>query len=97
MRSRAGGAWPSLCAEPRSRWRLWWSCDCSCSVEARVGVRLGVSLGVGGELEEQLLQTGAVGAAQLDQRDAGDVGEVTDRLGIGVDPERRTRQWAAGL
>ena len=40
-----------------------------------------ISLGVGGELEEQLLQPGSVGAAQLDQRDAGRVGEVSDRLG----------------
>ena len=45
------------------------------------------SLRVGGELEEQLLQPGAVGGPQLDEGDAGFVGQATDSLGIGIDSQ----------
>ena len=47
-------------------------------------VALGVALGVCGELEEHLLQPGAVGRPQLEDGYAGREGCVPDRVGLGL-------------
>ena len=44
----------------------------------------GVALGVGGELEEHLLQPGAVGRPQLEDGYAGREGDVPDLVGVGL-------------
>ena len=60
----------------------WWSCCCS------------FASGVGGELEEHLLQAGAVGGAQLAQDDAGTVCGLAHELGFGVDAQAAVdRGW----
>ena len=46
-----------------------------------------IPLGVCGELEEHLLESGAVGCAQLDERRAGLEGQLTDDGGVGIDPQ----------
>ena len=73
---------------PRRRgprwWRSGWSCCCS-FVD-------GLALGLGGELEEHLLQAGAVGGAQLGQGDAGRQGDPADGVGVGVGAERAARR-----
>jgi hypothetical protein len=57
-----------------------------------VGIRLGLALGVGGELEEHLLQPGAVGLAQLDERNIGTVSDTADGFGIGIDTDGSARR-----
>ena len=47
----------------------------------------GLALGLGGELEEHLLQAGAVGRAQLDERYAGGEGDGSDLRGFGMGEE----------
>ena len=47
-------------------------------------VGLVVALGVGGELEEHLLQPGAVGRPQLEDRHAGREGCAADLVGVGL-------------
>ena len=44
----------------------------------------GVTLRLGGELEEHLLQAGAVGRPQLHDRYAGGEGDLPDQLGVGL-------------
>ena len=43
-----------------------------------------VALGLGGELEEHLLQAGAVGGAELGQHEPGVEGDVADGGEVGV-------------
>jgi hypothetical protein len=46
---------------------------------------VGFALHVSGELEEHLLQAGAVGGAELHEGHPSSVGELADELGVGVD------------
>ena len=64
-------------------------------------VGLVVALGVGGELEEHLLQPGAVGRPQLEDRYSGLEGCAADLVGVGlgkeaVGPDGRRRDPAGG-
>src|SRR5262245_39390846 len=64
---------------PRARRRRW-SCCCSFGVL--------VTLGVSGELEEHLLEAGAVGGAQLDEVDSCVERDLADELRVGFDAQR---------
>ena len=57
---------------------------------------MGFALGVCGELEEHLLQTCAVGSAELDEGHPGSVGELADdSLVPGADAELGTISYEA--